>query len=261
MEILNLEGARFFEIPQPEFRITGTRFKEIAVFSTREIAELAAGGFICNQAIRNPYSHINYATGDTYEKNIWGILKRSRVDFSNTTGSHLDEYHGCPEENEASFANLVNALLDNLHVSHRMTINGATEKLDAEITRIIDFLDDNPIDLGLLGIGPGWHIGFNKQGTPFDRRVHLAQIDEETIKRDINRGQDPFEKAITLGPCDICEADNRLLVGFGEYKGKLLKRALFDPPTPDCPASVLQLSGVAENTTILIDKAAASVLV
>ena len=59
---------------------------------------------------------------------------------------------------------------------------GLAKDVDAEVERYERVLQENPVDLQLLGIGSNGHIGFNEPGTPFTQRTHKVHLTESTIE-------------------------------------------------------------------------------
>lgn len=117
----------------------------------------------------------------------------------------------------------------------------------------------------LLGIGDkDGHIAFNMPGDSFDSRVHIVDLNEETISANADKffGGDTTKvpkKAITTGIGDILMADWIMLEAFGEKKADIIWKSLFTEPTTDIPATALQtFKGTV--VVILDEKAASTVL-
>jgi glucosamine-6-phosphate deaminase len=234
----------------------------IRVYQVSEHASLAAAQFISDIAKDNPVAAITYATGETMipvYRALATMVNRGEVDFSETKAFHLDEYYPCSPDSPHSFARYIRErVFEALGISeeNRFLINGLAEDPEAEAQRYNSLLKKEKIDLAILGIGPGSHIGFNEQGTPFDKETHLANLSQETIDRDkIERGQNTPEHAITQGISNILSARKILLLGYGSKKGTYLNSALTESITPDIPASALRLVG--DKVSVFIDNEAA----
>lgn len=62
-----------------------------------------------------------------------------------------------------------------------MLIDGAAQAEDQ--CRDYDrFLEQNEIDILVLGIGNNGHIGFNEPSHVFTAKTHVVELEEETIK-------------------------------------------------------------------------------
>lgn len=113
----------------------------------------------------------------------------------------------------------------------------------------------------ILGVGPGGHLGFtesSKDPDIFDMRTHFQLLSQATFERDIvERRQDTPPTAITQGPANIGEAEERIVILYGQGKGQILGNALYNKISSLNPASFLRKAGVGNSTIIFIDKAAA----
>ncbi|MDP3918099.1 MAG: glucosamine-6-phosphate deaminase [Candidatus Woesebacteria bacterium] len=240
---------------------------EIRVYNSKiETANAFAQHAIIGDVKKFPSLPITNATGDTMlpiDTELKRAVDAGEVSFEQVLAYHLDEYH--PYSPGAQFS-FVKFLRDNifkpLHIPQRniFTLNGlATNPVD-EANRYDELVTKHKIGLAILGIGPGGHIGFNEAGTSFNSRTHLQVLSEETYKRDtIERGQDTPKTALTQGISTILEADRIVLVAYGRYKGQILRKALFEDISTDCPASALRLQG--HKVSIFVDKEAASEII
>ncbi|MFZ5932898.1 MAG: glucosamine-6-phosphate deaminase [Patescibacteria group bacterium] len=251
------------EIKHPEI-------EHIFVFPSKEEAARATAERIAEIINQKPNSSIVFATGETMIP-VYSYLATSvdqdGVDFSKTTGFHLDEYFPCAPSEEHSFVKYLRKWVwGPLGITRFYEINGLAQNPRAEAARYNRLLKDHPVELAILGIGPwspetntGGHIGFNERGTPFTAETHLAKLDKATISRDRDeRGQNTPDMAITLGIANILSAKNIFLVAYGRNKGKSLRESLLKHIHPLRPASALRLQG--RKVSIFIDREAASQL-
>ncbi len=114
------------------------------------------------------------------------------------------------------------------------------------------------IDLQLLGIGRSGHIGFNEPGSGRESRTRLIFLD--TITR-ADAAADFFGEpnvpleALTMGVATILEAREIALIGTGEHKAAIIRRAVEGEVHSDVAASFLQMH---PNATVYVDTAAAA---
>jgi len=245
-------------------KITHPEISNIIVLPTKDSAIKASARKIIEAVQKNPQISITYATGNTMipvYAELAKAVKAKEVDFSNTKAFHLDEYYPCSPDEEFSFVRFLNEKVFiplNIPESNINLLAGTAQDGVAEARRY-DALVSKGIDLAILGIGPGEHIGFNERNTPFDSRTHISQLSNETINRDqVERGQDTPDKALTQGIGTILEAKSILMIAYGENKGGYLKNALYGEITSNSPASALRLVG--DKVCIVIDQPAADVL-
>lgn len=235
----------------------------IEALPTRDAVAEKAASIITNIVKKKPDAAITYATGNTmipvYEK-VATSIAAGEVSFARTKAFHLDEYYPCDEKEPHSFVSFLRKrVFEPFKVGIANEINGNSLDPKTETSRYNSLLHEQPIDLAILGIGPGGHIGFNERGTAFDEETHLTNLSEETVRRDqIERGQNSPKQAITQGIANILQAEQILVVAYGEEKGIWLHEALYGNVSTECPASSLRLSG--RKVTVLIDELAASQL-
>ena len=188
------------------------------------------------------------------------------LSFANVVTFNLDEYVPMAPDALQSYHRFMREnLLDHVDVPegqvHIPRGDLDPEDIDAhtaEYERAI--AQAGGIDLMLLGIGRSGHVGFNEPGaTPADR-TRLVVLDEITRK---DAASDFFEEryvpreAITMGVGTILDAKELILIATGEHKAPIVRRAVEGDPTPQVPATYLQLH---PNATVYVDQAAASEL-
>lgn len=200
------------------------------------------------------------ATGSTPEE-LYSIIRDSDLDFTSAKAVNLDEYYGLPAENDQSYAYFMKKhLFDAKPFANTFIPDGTTTDIEKEIEDYNTILDENPVDLQILGIGSNGHIGFNEPGSPFDSKTRLVDLTDETIqanKRNFESESDVPKKAFSMGIGSILNSKQIILMAFGENKADAIKATLHGDVTTDVPASVLKNHS---NTVILLDKAAASQL-
>lgn len=222
----------------------------ITVKSYAELSRRAAN-IIAAQIILKPDSVLGLATGSspvgTY-KQLIEMYNNGDIDFSSVTSINLDEYVGLDGSNDQSYRYFMNSnLFDHVNIDKANTFvpNGCASDIEAECTaydnRIAEY---GGIDLQLLGIGLDGHIGFNEPDTCFTKATHIVTLDESTIKANARFFESEAavpKKAVTMGIGGIMSSKKILLVANGANKREILEKALFEPITPEIPASVLQL--------------------
>lgn len=185
----------------------------------------------------------------------------SDLDFSDSISVNLDEYVGLGADNDQSYNYFMkHNLFDYKPFKVSYLPNGLAEDGDAEVARYEKIVDDNPIDLQLLGIGRNGHIGFNEPGTPFDSTTHKVTLTQSTIDanaRFFANEKDVPKYAYSMGLASIMKAKNILLEAFGIEKADAIQQLVEGPVTTDLPASILQNH---PSVTLILDEDAASKL-
>lgn len=200
------------------------------------------------------------ATGSTPET-LYEVLRASDLDFSDTVSVNLDEYVGLEPSHPQSYNYFMKEhLFDAKPFKKNYLPDGSNPDGVSESTKYEQILNENPIDLQILGIGTNGHIGFNEPGSGFDTITREVDLVEETIDANArffdSRDEVP-KTAISMGIGSILKAKKIILFAYGENKADAVRRMLEEAPTVDLPASALQNH---DNVTIIIDEAAASKL-
>lgn len=242
-----------------------TALPHIRVFADQQETATAVATYIRELVTRVPWARITYATGNTmipvYEA-VQKLIEENSLSLSETTAFHLDEYYPCSPEEVFSFVKFLRSRVFvpfHLKNDHIFELRGDGTDPEQTAAAYEAAVMKEGVDLALLGIGPGCHIGFNERGTQFTSRTHLAQLSQETIRRDHeDRRLATPEKALTQGIGTILDAREVVLVAYGREKGQYLKEMLEGIVSEDCPASALRT--IPEKVHVFVDEAAARVI-
>jgi glucosamine-6-phosphate deaminase len=112
----------------------------------------------------------------------------------------------------------------------------------------------------LLGIGRNGHIGFNEPADRFVYGTQIVNLTKSTIeanRRFFDSEDQVPRKAISLGIGGIMNAKAVVLIAMGSDKAQAIHDTVKGDVTPNVQASILRFH---PNATILVDKAAASLL-
>lgn len=203
---------------------------------------------------------LGLATGSTPET-LYKEMTASDLDFSEMTSVNLDEYVGLGGEDDQSYRYFMNDQLFNKKPFKNTYVpNGKAEDLAAECKHYEEIIDNNPIDIQILGIGQNGHIGFNEPGTPLDSLTHVVELTESTInanKRNFEKVEDVPTRAVSMGIGSILKGKKMILMAYGEAKADAIKGMIDGPVSVDLPASALQNHS---DVVVIIDEAAASKL-
>ncbi len=224
--------------------------------------EGAKVGFeIVKEALENNQLNVfGLATGSTPES-FYKLLRESDLDFTNTVSVNLDEYVGLePTHNQSYNYFMKQNLFDAKPFKANYLPNGAAADTAEESAKYEKIMENNPIDLQILGIGSNGHIGFNEPGASFDSVTREVNLVEETIQAN-SRNFDSIDEvpktAISMGIASILKAKKIILFAYGKNKAEAIRRMIEEAPTTDLPASALQNH---PDVTIIIDEDAASKL-
>ena len=232
---------------------------EVIVVKTQEEGALAAFE-IFKRAHSEGAKVFGLATGSS-PIGLYELLRNSDLDFSDRISVNLDEYVGLAPTDEHSYHYFMKEQLFNAKpFKHSYLPDGLAEDVDAEVVRYENILQENPVDLQLLGIGSNAHIGFNEPGTPFTQRTHKVHLTESTIeanKRFFEKEEDVPRYAYSMGLQSIMDAKEIVLIAFGPKKIHAIKGLVEGPITEEVPASILQNH---PKVTVICDEGAAELL-
>ena len=240
---------------------------DLIITNTYEEMSQKAADIIIELLKKKPNAILGLATGST-PLGLYKILieknKEKLISFKDVITYNLDEYCDIPKNHEQSYFTYMNKNLFehidiNINNTHLPKGEGDS-KINSE--NYEKELNENKLDIQLLGIGSNGHIGFNEPGTDFNIGVHEVLLTENTIKdnarffeNDIN--QVP-KKAITMGIKNILDAETIILIASGKNKANAIKNIMTGVVDKNIPASALNLH--KGKVYIIIDKEAASLL-
>lgn len=210
--------------------------------------------------IENGAKVLGLATGSS-PITLYNEMTASDLDFSNMTSVNLDEYVGLQPDNEQSYHYFMNEhLFSKKPFKNSYVPDGSNPNAQAATAAYDKIIEENPIDLQILGIGRNGHIGFNEPGSPFDGKTRKVGLTESTIEANTRFFEDEKDVprfAYSMGIGSIMKAKKIILLAYGENKADAIAATVDGPVTEDCPASALQNH---PDVTIILDDAAASKL-
>lgn len=224
--------------------------------------EGAKVGFdIINEAMKaNEIKVLGLATGSTPVE-MYKLISESDLDFSDVVSINLDEYIGIGKDHDQSYDYFMRKnLFDAKPFKANYLPDGLETDEEKECKRYNQLIEENPIDLQILGIGGNGHIGFNEPGASFDsltEKVALAPSTIEANARFFDSKDDVPKFAYSMGIKSIMSAKKIVLFAYGEGKQDAIKGLFEGEITEDLPASALRNH---PNVVVVVDKAAAGKL-
>lgn len=219
----------------------------VKVKNYEEMSDKAAD-ILFDVIAKNNKPVIGLATGSTPEGTYKELVKKlnsSEIEQQNITTFNLDEYVGLDKDNKQSYAyymnekffNHVNIPTENIHL-----LDGKADDVSTEVASFEKAIDENGLDIQLLGIGRNGHIAFNEPGTSFDSVTHVVDLTPETVEdnsRFFEKLGDVPNKALTMGLSSIMKAKKVLILVYGENKKEALAELLSGNVDTNIPASIL----------------------
>lgn len=258
MAFPELLGQALYEIKHPDGPV-------ISVFRSPEEAATAMSPLALNIIREHPNDTILGATGNTFLK-VWPIFIREavrlEVDLRKLQVGHLDNYvwrpeqypHGPGPEDFAEFMRQNLIIPAGIPMEHFHPIDGYTSNPNLVALLYQSWLNTQQVRIAFFGLGPvpEVHLGYMNAYTPADRGMHHVHLSPTTVKRNLERGENVPNEAITAGPSTIAKAEHKIVMAFN--KPGEITRALVEPKSPRIVASMLR--GLP-NVHFFIDEASA----
>ncbi len=194
------------------------------------------------------------------------LHREEGLSFHNVITFNLDEYYPMQPDAPQSYVRFMREYLfdhvdinpENIHIPDGTKL---IEKVDSYCAAYEKEIDAHGgLDIQLLGIGRTGHIGFNEPGSWEHSATRLVRLDAITRRdalKDFPHEDDVPYRAITMGIKTIMKARTIYLMGWGDHKAAVLKRAIEGPVTESVPATFLQKH---PNVKAHLDQSAASEL-
>ncbi len=206
-----------------------------------------------------------FSTGASQFKFMDG-LKEQAIPWDKIAGFHLDEYEHISADHPASFRLWLKTRIEGpFKPGAFYYIEGDAADIEAECQRYAKLIQENPIDLGFIGIGENGHVAFNDPPVAdFNDPllVKIVELDKACRQQQVGEGWFPNidavpKRALTLTVPAIMACKEIISVVPDARKANAVRDALEGPITTACPASILRTH---PNATLFLDKDSASKL-
>ncbi len=217
--------------------------KELGISAGLKAAEL-----IKETIDQKGFANIILATGTSQFETIQQLISDSEIQWDRVQMFHLDEYIGLSITHKASFRHYLNErfiyLVPTLKMGH--LINGELDPVQ-ECARLADLIQQNPIDVALVGIGENGHLAFNDPPADFDTEKPYIVVDLDEACRAQQMGEGWFEsmndvpkQAISMSIKQIMKSDHIVCSVPDARKAQAVTDCLTKPVSNVYPASILQ---------------------
>ena len=215
-----------------------------------------------NEAIaKQGYARILLSTGASQFPFFDEFVKQD-IDWSKVEMFHLDEYVGISPDHPASFNKyLRERFVEVCHPAKYHLMNGEKnpEETIAEVSALIA---EEPIDLGMIGIGENGHIAFNDPPADFDdeRAYKIVTLNDTCLRQQVREGwfeneDAAFKQAISMTCKQILKCETIISVVPHAVKAEAIKGALTQDVNNMLPATLFKTHG---DVTIYCDENSAS---
>jgi glucosamine-6-phosphate deaminase len=205
-----------------------------------------------------------FATGASQLETLRALVKMPGLPWGRIGGFHMDEYVGIAADHIASFRHYMrHELTQRVPLRKFYEVDGNAPDPDKFCTEYADALRAANPQLCLLGIGENGHLAFNDPGVagfndPKDMKVVV--LDEECKQQQVAEGwfgsiDEVPSQAMTLTIPALLRVPKLIVSVPGLRKARIVNRALHEPISTACPATILRTHPDA--TVYLDDESAA----
>jgi glucosamine-6-phosphate deaminase len=235
----------------PNARAAGQAAAEFAAQALRQLgAEQKSIGVI-------------FATGCSQFETLHALTSISDLPWHKVHGFHMDEYVGIDANHPASFRRyLRDRLTSRVAMAAFHEMDGSASDLEAVRRDYIEKLRVADPQLCLLGIGENGHLAFNDPheadfNDPLPMKI--VTLDRECREQQLAEGWFPSlddvpKQALTLTLPTLLKVPKLIASVPGKRKAAIVRRAMLEPLSTDCPATVLRSH---PDVTICLDEESA----
>lgn len=208
-----------------------------------------------------------FATGASQLDTLAAIVEEHDIPWNRIDGFHLDEYLGLPVEHPASFRQYLREnLTRRTQIRSFVEIDGESGDPESVCRSYAEALRKADPQLCLLGIGENGHLAFNDPDeADFGdaQAVKVVTLDEACRQQQAAEGwfgtlEEVPDRAITVTIPTILRVPQLIVSVPGIRKAQIVRRALHEPVSPHCPATILRTH---PNATLYLDRDSASELI
>jgi len=205
-----------------------------------------------------------FATGASQLAILNALVALDDLPWEKVIGVHLDEYVGIKPNDPGSFRHyLVQHLTSRVRLRAFYPIDGDAPDPAAVCDRYARLLQEVRPEVCLMGIGENGHLAFNDPGVAdFSDPLDVKVVDLDRTCRAQQAAEGWFSsvdrvprQAITLTLPAILRIPHLLASVPGERKAAIVQRALEEPISTACPATILREHPGA---TLYLDAASAA---
>lgn len=205
-----------------------------------------------------------FATGASQLAVLEALTVIPGLPWGKIEGFHMDEYVGIADTHPASFRRYMREkLTQRVAMKQFWEIDGKALDLEAFCGNYAEKLRAAAPQLCLLGIGENGHLAFNDPAEanfhdPAD--VKVVHLDPVCRQQQVAEGwfgnlDEVPDRAITLTISALLRVPKLIVSAPGPRKARIIRRALEEPITTECPATILRNH---PDATLYLDKESAA---
>lgn len=198
---------------------------------------------------------------DVYRELI-SLYEARKIDFSNTIVFNHNEYYGMPGNHPFTIKKyLQDVLLSKINVKeeniHLLDGSITEDKLEEYLKKFDELIVSlGGIDVLLIGIGSGGHIGFNLPSTPKNSKTRIMDLDQWLLIDaipDFSEVKYIPKRGFAMGLDLMLAAKKVLVIATGDNRADIVKQVVEGPISEDLSLTYFQKN---KNTFVYMDEAA-----
>ena len=229
---------------------------DVQIYNSRDEMGAAAGRDIkaCMLKLLKAKESINmiFAAAPSQNEVLASLASDPEIPWNRVQAFHMDEYIGLSPEAPQGFGNFLHRALFGLAPFAKVNyIDCAATDAQAECDRYSKLLQENPVDIVVMGIGENGHIAFNDPPVADfsdPQLVKVVELDPICRQQQVNDGcfaelcQVPTH-AITLTVPALMAAPYHFCIVPAPTKAKAVEATVCGTVGEHCPATCLRVSG------------------
>jgi len=193
--------------------------------------------------------NVIFAAAPSQNEMLETLKGQENIDWGRVNAFHMDEYIGLAADAPQGFGNFLrDRIFDELPFKSVNYINCEAEDIDAECKRYSTLLDENPVDIVLLGIGENGHIAFNDPHVADfndSQTVKAVKLDDVCRQQQVNDGcfktiDDVPQYALTLTIPTLFNAKHLVCTVPAKTKAWAVEKTVNGEINEKCPATVMR---------------------
>jgi len=226
---------------------------KIEIHPTRETAANAAARSAASSlkelAGSNAEFAVIFATGASQLETLHALTQTPELPWSQIRGFHMDEYIGLSPDHPASFRRYLREnLSQKVQMKEFFEIDGTASDPEQACKEYAALLRAANPQLCLLGIGENGHLAFNDPAVAdFNDPLDVKVVQLDTVCRQQQQAEGWFrsldevpQRAMTITIPALFRVPKLIASVPGPRKAAIVRRALEDPISTACPATLLR---------------------
>ena len=225
----------------------------VEIYDTRAEMGKAAGTLAAKRIreclLKKGRANVIFAAAPSQNEMLETLVAAPDIDWSRVNAFHMDEYVGLSKAAPQCFGNFLKEhIFGKLPFGSVHYIDCEAADKEAECARYTALLEENPVDIVLLGIGENGHIAFNDPPVADfldPRLVKVVELDPVCRQQQVNDGcfaslELVPKFALTLTVPALMAAEHLVCTVPAATKARAVERTVNGEVGEHCPATAMR---------------------